>query len=116
MEFGLREEDIAYIVSVLSEFNEIEKAAIFGSRAKGNYKPGSDVDIAVFGNDISFSTIAHLHFMLEENSLMPYFFDIVDYKHLAHQELKEHIERVGIMIFEREDPKESSLLPHENYK
>jgi predicted nucleotidyltransferase len=116
MKFGLKEEDIDYIVAALSKFDEIKKATVFGSRAKGNYKPGSDVDIAVFGEDISFSTIAHLHFMLEEDSPMPYLFDIVDYTHLAHQELKEHINRVGITIFEREDPKEGSFLPHEKYE
>jgi predicted nucleotidyltransferase len=108
MKFGLKEEDIAYIVGALKEFDEIEKAAVFGSRAKGNYKPGSDVDLAIFGEAISFSTIAHLLFMLEEDSPMPYLFDIVDYTHLAHQELKEHIERVGLTIFEREDLKEDS--------
>jgi predicted nucleotidyltransferase len=116
MKFGLKEEDIAYIVAALSKFDEIKKAAVFGSRAKGNYKPGSDVDIAVFGEDISFSTIAHLHFMLEEDSLMPYFFDIVDYTHLAHQELKDHIERVGITIFERDNSKDDSFVPHEKYE
>lgn len=116
MKFGLKEEDIAYIVTALSKFDEIKKAAIFGSRAKGNYKPGSDVDIAVFGEDISFSTIAHLHFMLEEDSPMPYFFDIVDYTHLAHRELKEHIKRVGITIFDREDLRDDSFLPHVKYE
>jgi predicted nucleotidyltransferase len=116
MKFGLKEEDIAYIVAALSKFDEIKKAAIFGSRAKGNYKPGSDVDLAIFGEDISFSTISRLHFILEEESPMPYFFDIVDYTHLVHQELKEHINRVGTTIFEREDPEDGTFLPHRKYE
>ncbi|SPF53738.1 DNA polymerase beta domain protein region [Candidatus Desulfosporosinus infrequens] len=101
MSFGLREGDLDYIITTIHQFPEIEKAAIFGSRAKGNYKPGSDVDIAVWGNDISFSTIAKLHAILEEDSPMPYFFDIVDYSHLSHQDLKSHINRVGIVFFTR---------------
>ena len=99
--FGLAERDLAYIIAAVSEFPEIQKAVVFGSRAKGNYKKGSDIDIAIFGEDISFSTIASLHDRLEEESPMPYFFDIVDYTHSTHQELKEHIDRVGKIILER---------------
>ena len=100
---GLKAEDLAHIVSVISEFAEIEKAAVFGSRAKGNYNKGSDIDIAIFGEMITFSTIAGLHSRLEEESPLPYFFDIVDYTHSGHQELKEHIDRVGKTIFNRKD-------------
>ena len=101
MEFGLNDTDLAYIIAVIGDFEEIEKAVIFGSRAKGNYKTASDVDIAVFGKNISFSSIAHLHSRLEEEGPLPYFFDIVDYTHSTHKELKDHIERVGKTIFER---------------
>lgn len=101
MDFGLRKEDLTYIISAIAKFDEIEKAVIFGSRAKGNYKPGSDIDIAIFGEDITFDTISRLHAVLEDESPMPYFFDIVDYTHLNHEQLKEHIDRVGKVIFER---------------
>jgi len=102
MKFGLRDEDLDNIITTMQQFPEIEKAAIFGSRVKGNYKPGSDVDIAIWGNDVSFSTLSRLHAILEEESPMPYFFDIVDYSHLNHQELKNHIDRAGIVFFTRE--------------
>lgn len=101
MSFGLKEQDIKYIISAVGQFNEIKKAVIFGSRAKGNFKPGSDIDIAIYGEDISFDTLSRLHSILEDESPMPYFFDIVDYSHLTHRELKDHIERVGKTIFER---------------
>ena len=102
MNFGLRDEDLNNIITTMQQFTEIEKAAIFGSRVKGNYKPGSDVDIAIWGNDICFTTLSRLHALLEEESPMPYFFDIVDYSHLDHQELKSHIDRVGIVFFTKE--------------
>ncbi|WP_346920320.1 nucleotidyltransferase domain-containing protein [Clostridium sp. UBA7339] len=101
MSFGLRELDLEYIVSVIRGFDEIEKASIFGSRAKGNYKPGSDIDIAVYGENINLDILSKLNSILEEKSPMPYFFDIVDYSHLKHKELKEHIDRVGKVIFSR---------------
>ena len=102
MNFGLRDEDLSNNITTIRRFSEIEKAAIFGSRVKGNYNPGSDVDIAIWGNDISFSTLSRLHAILEEESPMPYFFDIVDYSHLNHEELKSHIDRAGIVFFARE--------------
>jgi uncharacterized protein len=99
MRFGLKETDIEEIVSELNKFPEIERAKLFGSRAKGNYRAGSDVDIAVFGEQVSFATVAKLHSALEELSKMPYLFDIVDCTHLQDGELKDHINRVGIEIY-----------------
>ncbi|WP_206812082.1 nucleotidyltransferase family protein [Paradesulfitobacterium ferrireducens] len=103
MSFGLLNEDLSYIIKSLQQFPEIKKAAIFGSRAKGTYKSGSDVDIAIWGDSITFSTVSRLHAMLEEESPMPYFFDIVDYSHLNHDELRKHIDRVGVPIFVKGD-------------
>ncbi|HHY78679.1 MAG TPA: nucleotidyltransferase domain-containing protein [Clostridiales bacterium] len=100
MSFGLSEADIEYIVGVIAKYKEIKKAVIFGSRAKGNYKAGSDIDIAIYGEDITIDTISSLHSLLEDESPLPYLFDIVDYTHLVHKELKEHIDRVGIVIYE----------------
>lgn len=102
MSFGLSEADIEYIVGVIAKYKEIKKAVIFGSRAKGNYKAGSDIDIAIYGEDITIDTISSLHSLLEDESPLPYLFDIVDYTHLVHKELKEHIDRVGIVIYERQ--------------
>lgn len=99
MSCGLKEFEIEYIVNEIKKFQEIEMAVIFGSRAKGNYKQGSDVDLAIYGEKITFDTISALHARLDDNGPLPYFFDIVDYTHLRHKELKEHIERVGKLIF-----------------
>lgn len=101
MDFGLQESDLAYIIAVLEKFPEIEKAIIFGSRAKGNYQKGSDIDIAVAGEGVSFTTVASIHACLEEEGPLPYFIDVVDYTHLTHSELQSHIDRVGKTIFER---------------
>ncbi|MCF6092539.1 nucleotidyltransferase domain-containing protein [Microaerobacter geothermalis] len=101
MKFGLSDQDINDIVQAISRFDEIEKAVIFGSRAKGNYKRGSDIDIAIYGEKINIHTLSKLHALLEDESNMPYFFDVIDGTHLKHEDLKEHIARVGEVIFER---------------
>lgn len=102
MNLGLRQSDIDYIVEVIGKFSEINKAVVFGSRAKGNFKPGSDIDIAIFGDKITFNTLSVLHSELEDQGPLPYLFDVVDYTHLDHKELKEHIDRAGKVIFERQ--------------
>jgi len=101
MNFGLKTTDLKYIVDQINGFEEIEQAVIFGSRAKGNYKTGSDIDIALYGEEIAFNTVSRLHYILEEESPMPYLIDVIDYTHLTHVELREHIDRVGQVIFKR---------------
>jgi len=100
MDFGLIQSDLEYIIKKVMCFPEIEKAVVFGSRAKGNYKPGSDIDIAIYGKNITFDILAKLHSLLEDESPMPYQFDVVDFTHSNHEELKEHIERMGKIIYE----------------
>jgi uncharacterized protein len=101
MSYGLIKSDLDYIVNAIKKFEEIDKAVIFGSRAKGNYRPGSDIDVAIYGENITFDTISRLHSMLEDQGPLPYLFDVVDYTHLNHQEFIDHIDRVGKIIFER---------------
>lgn len=98
--FGLKQEDINYIQTIIGRFPEVEKAVIFGSRAKGNYKKGSDIDIALYGNNLS-RISSKIHDLLEEETFMPYFFDVIEYADLSNPALKEHIDRVGKVIFER---------------
>ena len=101
MKFGMLESDIFEITKIVESFPEVLEAKIFGSRAKGNHRRGSDVDIALIGDDINLDVVAKIHFILEEESRMPYLFDVVDYTHSTHTALREHIERVGITIFKR---------------
>ena len=97
--YGLLERDIRYIKKALEQCEEIEKAIIFGSRAMGNYKNGSDVDIAVLGELISNNTILKLNDYLNEIYPLPYFFDIINYNSIANENLKKHIDIEGKIIY-----------------
>ncbi len=101
MNMGLSQNDKDYIINILQRFKEIERAKIFGSRAKNNYKTGSDVDIAIYGDGITLNLISSLRWMLEEEGPLPYFVDIVDYTHLDQGELKDHIDRIGVLIYSK---------------
>ena len=99
MPFGLSQDDLDYIDEVMQNFPEVEKAVVFGSRAMGNYKKGSDVDIALIGDKVNFSILAAIKDKLQEESPMPYMFDIVDFTHSDSDALKQHIKQYGIEIY-----------------
>ena len=65
----------------------------------GNYKNGSDVDIAVFGELISNNTILKLNDYLNEIYPLPYFFDIINYNSITNENLKKHIDIEGKIIY-----------------
>lgn len=111
MRYGLRETDLACIIDAVRQREEIEEAVLFGSRAKGNYENGSDVDLVIKGNRITFSTVLRLSGWLNEESPMPYFFDVVQYETISNPKLTEHIDKVGITLFTRFPEKEASSTP-----
>lgn len=98
--FGLRDSDILAIKQILELYPQVQKAHIFGSRAKGNYKNGSDIDIAIQGKSISYSTILNISEVLNEETMMPYHFDVLDYNSIQNNDLIEHINRAGIVFYE----------------
>ncbi|MEM7183054.1 MAG: nucleotidyltransferase domain-containing protein [Spirochaetota bacterium] len=101
--FGLTEQELNLILATIAAYSEIEKAYIFGSRAKGNYKTGSDVDIAIAGESITLDTVSSLYYKLNEECPLIYFFDIVDYNTIKDKEVKKHIDRIGVEIFHTQE-------------
>jgi len=101
--FGLLPRDIDYLISGFQTFNEIEKAMIFGSRAMGNYKNASDIDIAIFGKNIGLQTVSRLYNLLNEELSIPYFIDVVHFETIKNKELKEHILNKGKIIYQKKD-------------
>lgn len=95
MNFGLSEKSIEMICETLSRWKIIEQAAIFGSRAKGNYKNGSDVDIVIYGSQITNEILIRLATLLNEELPLPYYFDIVHYESIKDAALKNEIDTHG---------------------
>ena len=98
MKFGLKDSDLNYILSVLEQFPEIKNVLIFGSRAIGNFKNNSDIDICIQGKNIDIDTLSSLKSELEDKGPIPYQFDIVNYKNITVAEFREHIDKFGISI------------------
>lgn len=96
--FGLKSSDIDLIVKTLRRYPEVEEAMIFGSRAMGNYKPGSDVDIALKGN-VTSHAVTNISAELNEQLPLPYKFDVVAYSAITHKPLIEHIDQYGKQFY-----------------
>ncbi|MEZ0116887.1 UNVERIFIED_ORG: putative nucleotidyltransferase [Heyndrickxia coagulans] len=99
--YGLLERDMQYILQALKKFNEIECAILFGSRATGNYKNGSDVDIAIRGEKVTDNVIFELNDLLNEVYPIPYFFDILHYEEIHNEKLLDHIDKKGIVLYQK---------------
>lgn len=99
--FGLLDEDMEAIAAVLSQEPKVEQAFIFGSRAKGNFRNGSDVDLALKGEELDFNTISRISYQLNEETTMPYQFDVLNYHTIKEPALIKHIDRAGIEFFRR---------------
>lgn len=98
-DFGLNEQDMDTLKSILSGFSQVNEALIFGSRAKGNFRNGSDVDIALKGLKLNLDIVSQISYALNEETSMPYKFDILNYHTISNKELIDHINRVGISIY-----------------
>lgn len=99
--YGLLERDFKFILKAISGYLEIEEVIIFGSRAMGNYKKGSDIDLALKGEKVDQRVVRRLSDELEEEYPLPYFFDIVNYNDIEDKEFKHHIDSVGKIIWEK---------------
>jgi predicted nucleotidyltransferase len=100
-QFGLKQDTINQINQIFSTYPEISKAIIYGSRAKGNYKTGSDIDLTLVGDNINYHQLLEILNKIDD-LLLPYFFDLSIFNSLNNPNLIEHIERVGITFYKRE--------------
>ena len=100
MKYGLTEITVEKICSVFARFPEIEKAILYGSRAKGNFKTGSDIDLTLCGESLTSDLRSTIASALDD-LLLPYTIDLSVFNQLNHEELREHIERVGVLFYER---------------
>jgi predicted nucleotidyltransferase len=97
--YGLPDRAVEKINGVFSEYASIEKAVLYGSRAKGTNKNGSDIDLTLFGQ-VTFQELLRIETQLDD-LLLPWMIDLSIYNHINNPALIEHIERVGLVFFSR---------------
>jgi predicted nucleotidyltransferase len=106
--FGLDKNVIEQIKNVFDEFPQIEEVLLYGSRAKGNYKPGSDIDLSLKGENLNHNLVNSVSLKLDE-LFLPYIFDISIFKQITNEDLIEHINRFGKVFFEKDKIKVSDV-------
>ena len=99
--FGLSDEVIRDIRGVFERHGNIDEVILFGSRAKGNYSEGSDIDLAAVGENITFNQLMDINIQIEDLGLL-YKVDVVDYNKNIGTPIGEHIDRVGLLFYEKE--------------
>ncbi len=100
MEFGLPERTCTTVRQILASYPQIEKAVLYGSRAKGNYKAGSDIDLTLFGAALDHQPLMSIASALEESDI-PYIVDLSLFEQIETPALREHIERVGQVFYQK---------------
>ncbi len=100
--YGLTERDMNTFRSVFKNYPEVKRVHVFGSRAKGNYHLGSDVDLAVMNKGVAVNKLDQIKADFEESSL-PYVVDLVDFTRLDKQVFIDHINRVGVPFYTRDE-------------
>jgi len=101
VKFGLGAEVIASIQGVFTAHPEVQEVILYGSRAKGNYKVGSDIDLSMKGDGINFDVLSKISQELYDLPI-PYTVDLSIFSNIDNQALQEHIERVGVPFFKRD--------------
>lgn len=100
-QFGIADKSYNLLMNAFINCPQIEQVILFGSRAKGNYKKGSDIDLALKGKKCNPETAFALSAIINEELPIPYHVDILDYESLDHPQLKDHIDRVGIEFYKK---------------
>jgi len=98
---GLSSETINKIQQVFSRYSNIDLVRLYGSRAKGNFRHGSDIDLTIMGDGISFSQLLRVEVELDD-LLLPYKIDLSLFRKLENKDLVDHIQRVGIDFYRRQ--------------
>jgi len=97
---GLSPETIKKIQQVFARYPEIDRVCLYGSRAKGNYREGSDIDLTVMGDSLTNSQLLRIENTLDE-LLLPYKIDLSLFRQIENGDLADHIQRVGIDFYRR---------------
>ena len=104
--FGLKEKDINAINDVFNQYPEIIQVIIYGSRAKGNYKPGSDIDLSIEDTDLDFTQLLEIENKLDD-LMLPYKIDLSQKRMINNSDLISHIESVGKQFYVNENKKDN---------
>ncbi len=98
MKYGLSTTTVERLQNTLLHYPEVEKAVLYGSRAMGTYRPGSDIDLTLCGDELNHTLLTQINNELDD-LLLPYQIDLSLMASLSHPALLNHISRVGVVLY-----------------
>ena len=108
MLYGLKQETLDNLNIIFTQIDDINEVILYGSRAKGTHKHSSDIDITLKGKKLTLSILNKLSIEID-NLLLPYTFDISIYHHLKNIELIEHIDKIGKILYNKQNTVNPSI-------
>lgn len=100
--YGLKESQIKSIQSIFANYDQVDKVLLYGSRAKGNYKTASDIDMTLMGEDLDLTMLMRIENELDD-LLLPHKIDLSIYSKIDNPELIDHINRVGEIFYSKDE-------------
>jgi len=97
-QYGLSPDTIQKLNNIFDSEPQIEKVLLYGSRAKGNYKNGSDIDLTIFAPDFNLTDLSRIDNKID-NLLLPYIIDLSLYHYIQNPDLIDQIKRNGIEFY-----------------
>lgn len=94
--YGLSDDTLDKIIKVILKCKHVEDIIIFGSRALGTFRNGSDIDLSLKG-EISTNDLYQIMIELDDLSI-PYEVDLNCYNRIDNEKLKDHIDRIGVSL------------------
>ena len=100
-DFGLPATAIHALRGVLQQYPQVLRATVYGSRAKGNFRPGSDLDLTLEGPELTFHDLTRISMLLDD-LMLPWKIDLSLLSHIDNAALLSHIQRVGKPLWVRD--------------
>lgn len=98
MKYGLKNQTIHAISEVFRKYPHIGVAILYGSRAKGNYRHNSDIDLTLKGENLDLTELLKIENELDD-LFLPYKIDLSVYHKIENKDLLNHIDRVGVIFY-----------------
>lgn len=100
-DIGFTDKEISDIRKDFTQYELVNEVVIYGSRAMGNFKPSSDIDLSLKG-EIDRSLESDIFFDLDD-LMLPYKFDLTIYDKINNSDLVEHIDKQGVVLYLKKD-------------
>ena len=101
MQYGLSAQTLQKILDVFGQYPQVEEVVLYGSRARGDYKNGSDIDLTLRGgSDLTHTLVSRIANDLDDQ-LLPYTIDLCILKNIRNPEMVEQIERIGVALYKK---------------